>query len=44
MHLVVKVSSLFGQTDKSDHRIEVLMKDIIGKEFTIGKWDEKKSK
>jgi len=31
----------FGQIDDSNFRLEVLKKNIIGKEFTIGKWNEK---
>ena len=32
---------LFGQTDDSKFRIEVLEKSIIGKEFTFGEWNDK---
>jgi len=31
----------FGQIDDSKFRLEVLKKNIIGKEFTFGKWNEK---
>ena len=33
-------STILGQTDNRDYRVEVLKKDIKGKEFTFGKWNE----
>ncbi|MCU4190255.1 hypothetical protein M9Q43_13910 [Flavobacterium sp. HXWNR29] len=31
----------YGQIDDSNFRLKVLRKNIIGKEFTFGKWNEK---
>lgn len=33
-------NTIFGQTDDRDYRVEVLKKNIIGKEFRFGKWNE----
>ncbi|MBA0883911.1 hypothetical protein [Flavobacterium undicola] len=38
--LFIISSVIFGQNDNRDYRVEVLKKDIIGKEFTFGKWNE----
>lgn len=38
--LLLISSAVLGQTDNRDYRVEVLKKDIIGKEFTFGKWNE----
>lgn len=38
--LLIISNDVFGQTDNRDYRVEVLKKNIIGKEFTFGKWNE----
>lgn len=38
--LLILSCTIFSQNDSRDYRLVVLKKNIIGKEFTFGKWNE----